>query len=140
MLTNTANPRAAALLIFLIRHRVPVLRRLWGIVPGCDIGCEIPHHLILPHPYGIVLHSRVALGRNVVLMQQATVGARDVDDRAPVIEDEVFIGAGARVLGGIRIGHHAKIGANAVVTKDVPPSATAVGCNRILPRDPAPAA
>jgi serine O-acetyltransferase len=135
MLHNTTNPRAAALLIFLIRHRVPVLKRLWQIFLGCDIECAIPNHIMLPHPYGIVVHSSVVLGANVVLMQQSTIGARDVDGLAPAVEDEVFVGAGARVLGGIRIGHHAKIGANAVVTKDVPPYATAVGYNRIILRD-----
>ena len=134
MLTNTANPKAAALLIFLVRNNVPVLKRLWEIFLGCDIGCKIPHHLILPHPYGIVIHSKTVLGNNVVLMQQATLGARDIDDRAPVIGDEVFVGAGARVLGGITIGEGSKIGANAVVTRDVPPHSTVVGINRIITR------
>ena len=134
MLTNTANPKAAALLLFLVRNNVPVLKRLWEIFLGCDIGCKIPHHLILPHPYGIVIHSKTVLGNNVVLMQQATLGARDIDDLAPVLGDEVFVGAGARVLGGITIGEGSKIGANAVVTKDVPPHSTVVGINRIITR------
>ena len=132
MLTNTANPKAAALLLFLVRNNVPVLKRLWEIFLGCDIACKVPHHLILPHPYGIVIHSKTVLGNNVVLMQQSTIGARDVDDRAPVLGDEVFVGAGARILGGITIGERAKIGANAVVTKDVPADATVVGINRII--------
>ena len=50
----------------------------------------------------------------------------------PQIEDGVYIGAGAKILGGVRVGRGATIGANAVVTKDVPAGATVVGANRIL--------
>jgi serine O-acetyltransferase len=52
---------------------------------------------------------------------------------APVIGDDVYIGAGAKVLGAVRVGHGAVIGANAVVTRDVPPYCTVVGANRIVP-------
>ncbi len=114
MLTNTANPRAAAMLISVIRHRIPVLRQLWDIFLGYDIACEIPRHLIKPHPHGIVLHNHVVLGNNVVLMQQSTIGV------------------GTSGLGGIHIRPHTKIGANAVVTKDVPPYAPADGYNHII--------
>jgi serine O-acetyltransferase len=50
----------------------------------------------------------------------------------PVIEDNVFIGAGAKVLGRVRVGRGATVGANAVVTRDVPSHCTVVGANRIL--------
>lgn len=132
MLNNTQNPMAARLLLFLLRNRVPVLGRLWGIVLGCDIACIPPVSLIMPHPYGIVIHSKAELGDGLVIMQQVTIGARNVDDRAPVVEDNVFIGAGAKVLGGIRIGRHCTIGANAVVTHDIPPASTVVGLNQII--------
>jgi serine O-acetyltransferase len=52
--------------------------------------------------------------------------------KAPVIGDRVYIGAGAKILGPVRIGNDAIIGANAVVTKDVPAGATVVGANRII--------
>lgn len=132
MLTNTRNPAAARLLLFLLRHKVPVLGRLWGILLGCDIACKLPVTLIMPHPYGIVIHSQAVLGDGAVILHQVTIGARNVDDRAPVIEDNVFIGAGAKVLGGIRVGRHAIIGANAVVTRDVPPGSTVIGINEII--------
>lgn len=86
----------------------------------------------MPHPYGIVIHARADMGEGIVLMQQVTIGARNVDDKAPVIGDNVFIGAGAKVLGGITIGRHCTIGANAVVTKDVPPGSTVIGINQII--------
>jgi serine O-acetyltransferase len=132
MLTNTQNPMAARLLFFLIRNKVPVFARLWGIVLGCDIGCQPPRSLIMPHPYGIVIHRLAVLGEGLVIMQQVTIGARNVDDTAPVIEDNVFIGAGAKVLGGIRVGRHCTIGANAVVTRDIPPTSTVIGINQII--------
>ena len=132
MLRDTRNPAAARLLLFLLRYRVPILGRLWGVLLGCDIACKPPPDLILPHPYGIVIHSRAVLGAGVVILHQVTVGARNIDDLAPVIEDNVFIGAGAKVLGGIRVGRHAIIGANAVVTQDVPPGSTVIGINQVI--------
>ena len=137
MLLDTRNPAAARLLLFLLRNKVPALGRIWGILLGCDIGCRLPRNVILPHPYGIIIHDQAVLGEGVVIMQQVTVGAKNVDDKAPVIEDNVFIGAGAKVLGGIRIGRHATIGANAVVTHDVPPAATVIGINQIIRQESA---
>jgi serine O-acetyltransferase len=132
MLNSVRNPAAARLLLFLLRHRIPVFGRLWGIVLNCDIGSKLPANLIMPHPYGIVLHTKAVLGEGLVIMQQVTVGARNLDDLAPVIEEDVFIGAGAKVLGGIRVGRNCIIGANAVVTRDIPPGSTVVGINQIL--------
>jgi len=75
---------------------------------------------------GIVIHKDAVIGNNVRIDQHVTIGGR-TGPGAPVIGDNVRIGAGAKVLGGLRIGHHAQIGANAVVIKDVPDNATAVG-------------
>jgi serine O-acetyltransferase len=75
---------------------------------------------------GIVIHEEAVIGNNVRIDQHVTIGGR-VGPGAPVIGDNTRIGAGAKVLGGITIGHHAQIGANAVVVKDVPDNATAVG-------------
>jgi serine O-acetyltransferase len=135
MLNDTRNPAAARLLLFLHRHRVPGLRRLCGILLGCDIPCNLPRSLIMPHPYGIIIHSRAVIGEGVVVMQQVTVGARNIDDQAPVVEDNVFVGAGAKVLGGVRIGRHCTIGANAVVTRDIPAACTVVGNNQIVKQE-----
>lgn len=136
MLRNSRNPAAARLLIFLLRHKIPVLGRLWGIMLGCDIGCSLPAGIMLPHPYGIVIHTKARLGKGVVVLHQVTIGARQVDDRVPVIEDAVFIGAGAKVLGGITVGHDSIIGANAVVTHDIPPGSTVIGINQIIKENP----
>lgn len=81
--------------------------------------------LYIAHPVGCVLHAE-SIGENVTVISNVTFGYR-VDARWPTIGDRAFIGAGARVLGGITIGTDARIGANAVVTRDVPPGAVAVG-------------
>jgi len=67
-----------------------------------------------------------------VIGHQVTLGGRDLTSAAPCLEDGVYVGAGAKVLGGVRIGRGATVGANAVVTKDVPPGMTVVGANRLL--------
>ena len=128
-----SNSQAARTLIFLTRHRVPVLSRLFMYFMGCDIGLALPKTVFLPHPMGIVIHSEVRIGNDVVIGHQVTLGGRELTHvAAPQIEDGVYIGAGAKILGGVRIGRGATVGANAVVTKDVPPGATVVGSNRLL--------
>lgn len=73
------------------------------------------------------MHPRAQLGDHVTLYQNVTIGAKHVGGDAPKIGDDVLIGAGACVLGGITVGDGATIGANAVVVQDVPAGATAVG-------------
>ncbi|HEU4708132.1 MAG TPA: serine acetyltransferase [Methylophilaceae bacterium] len=128
------NPRAAALMLFLCRHRLPVVSRLYTMLLNCDICCDLRgRQVYLPHPYGIIIHSATRIGQRVTIMQQVTLGGRQLGvNEAPVIEDDVYLGAGARVLGKVHIGRGAVVGANAVVTRDVPAGATVVGANRIL--------
>ncbi len=137
MTTAAANPVAARILMFVCRYRIPVLSKLFRLMLNCDIYCDLSRRdILMPHPYGIVIHSKAKIGQRVVIMQQVTIGGRNAGvNEAPVIEDDVYIGAGARILGNVRVGHHAVIGANAVVTKDVPPHATVVGANRIIKAD-----
>ena len=128
-----SNGLAARVLILATRHRVPVMTRLFMYYLGCDIGLALPKTVFLPHPMGIVIHSEAHIGDNVVIGHQVTIGGRELTrTAAPQIEDGVYIGAGAKILGGVRIGRGATVGANAVVTKDVPAGATVVGANRLL--------
>lgn len=127
------NPLATKLLLFCCRHKIPVMSRVVRIILNSDIFCRIDASVYMPHPYGIVMHGKTRLGQRVTIMQQVTLGGKNLGKNvAPVIGDDVRIGAGAKILGGVNIGKGAVIGANAVVTRDVPPYATVVGGNRIL--------
>jgi serine O-acetyltransferase len=127
------NPLPARILIWLTRHRIPIVSRAYMYLLGCDIGSSLPETVFLPHPLGIVIFSKAIIGHNVVIGHQVTLGGRDLTGSAPMVEDGVYIGAGAKILGGVRIGRGATVGANAVVTKDVPANTTVVGANRLLP-------
>jgi serine O-acetyltransferase len=109
-------------------RRFAVLRhRWWSIVTGADIplNCKIEGGLLIPHPNGIVIHPGAEIGPNCLLFHQVTIG--EAAGGVPTLEGHVDVGAGAKIIGPLRIGKHAKIGANAVVLHDVPTGATAVG-------------
>jgi serine O-acetyltransferase len=127
-----SNGLAARMLIFLTRHRLPVVTRFFMYFLGCDIGLALPKTVFLPHPMGIVIHRGTRIGEDVIIGHQVTLGGRDLSNAAPDIGDGAYIGAGAKILGGVRVGRGATVGANAVVTKDVPAGAVVVGANRIL--------
>lgn len=110
-------------------RRWAVLRhRFWSAVSGADIplNCQIGGGLLLPHPNGVVIHPSAIIGPNCLIFQQVTLGTRG-GAGAPCLGGHVDIGAGAKLLGNIKVGDHACIGANAVVLSDVPPHAVAVG-------------
>ena len=89
----------------------------------------------LVHCNGIIMNGNVQIGDNVTLFQQITIGlieGRADSEFPPHIGDNVYIGAGANVLGNIKVGNNVIIGANAVVTVDVPNNCTVVGYNRII--------
>jgi serine O-acetyltransferase len=104
-----------------------VFNRLNTICCGCVIGrgAEFGPGFVLIHSLGVVINGTVRGGANVKLEHQVTIGAEK--RQSPVLGDDVFVGAGAKILGAVRVGDGAKVGANAVVLRDVPPGATAVG-------------
>lgn len=107
-----------------------VLRHIfWSIICGADIplNCNLGGGIVLPHPNGVVIHPSALIGVNCLVHQQVTIGVKQGDSRAPIIGGHVDIGAGAKIIGCLTIGEHAVIGANAVVTKDVPPYAIVAG-------------
>jgi serine O-acetyltransferase len=108
--------------IFVIRHR------FWSVVTGADIPltCQIGGGLLIPHPNGIVIHPDAKIGVNCLIFHQVTLGSRNAGG-VPELAGHVDIGAGAKILGPVKIGAHARIGANAVVITDVKASAVAVG-------------
>lgn len=92
--------------------------------PVCSIGDNLK---IVHGGNGVIISSQAVIGNNVTIYHQVTIGVINNKVGAPIIGDNVFIGAGAKILGPITIGTGASIGANAVVLKDVPAGATAVG-------------
>jgi serine O-acetyltransferase len=100
------------------------------IVSGVELPCEtkVGRRLRIEHPGGIVVSGDAVLGDDVILRNGVTIGLKRTGERgSPVIGDRVDIGAGAKILGKITIGHDVSIGANAVVLQDVPPYSIAVG-------------
>jgi serine O-acetyltransferase len=120
---------------FLIRNRLGVIailiRYLNHWLNACWIGrnANFGPGFAIMHPYGIVINSSVIAGENLVLQSGVVIGvAKDGEPlNVPVIGDNVYIGAGAKLFGKITIGNNASIGANAVVVKDVPDNAIVVG-------------
>lgn len=132
-LDTTTNPPATRILLFFSRRHVPVLSGVLRALFNSDIRGRLPTDMHMPNPYGIVIHPQTVIGRRVTVMHQVTIGSKDAGETiAPVIGDDVYIGTGARVRGDVRIGQGATIGANAVVTRDIPPGVTVVGVNRIV--------
>jgi serine O-acetyltransferase len=96
---------------------------------GADFG---PGFVIL-HSTGVVINGRVKGGKNIFVEHGVTIG--EEKGKVPVLGDDIFIGAGAKIFGGLRVGDRTRIGANAVVLKDVPDDSTAVGIPaRMIPR------
>jgi serine O-acetyltransferase len=112
---------------FLARLVSQINRFITGIEihPGAKIG----KGLFIDHGMGVVIGETAEIGDNVTIYHGVTLGGtgKDKGKRHPTVGNNVTIGAGAKVLGPIYVGDSTKVGANAVVLKDVPANATAVG-------------
>lgn len=95
------------------------------IHPGAQIGIGI----LIDHAHSVVIGETAVVGDNVSMLHSVTLGGtgKDSGDRHPKIEDGVLIGAGAKVLGNIRIGHCSRIAAGSIVLESVPPMMTVAG-------------
>jgi serine O-acetyltransferase len=129
-----------ALLAYRVAHRL----RLWGIpllpriisqfarwLTGIEIhpAAVIGTGFFIDHGMGVVIGETAEIGDYVTLFQGVTLGGtgKEHGKRHPTIGNHVVIGAGAKILGGIRVGDNVKIGANSVVLKSVPPNSTVIG-------------
>ncbi|WP_174275411.1 serine O-acetyltransferase EpsC [Sphingomonas bacterium] len=110
-----------------------LVNHIGRLLTAIDIhpGARIGSFLFIDHGFSVIGETS-QIGDNVTIYQNVTLGGTNPTDgipgkRHPTIEDDVIIGSGAQVLGPITVGKGARIGANAVVTRDVPPGATMVG-------------
>jgi serine O-acetyltransferase len=116
-------------------HRLYWLGRLTSHVSraltGVEIhpGAQIGPCFFIDHGMGVVIGETAEIGTNVTLYHGVTLGGTSwkKGKRHPTLEDDVVVGAGAKILGPIRIGARTRVGANAVVVKDVPPDSVVVG-------------
>ncbi|MDT0603814.1 serine O-acetyltransferase [Thalassotalea castellviae] len=117
--------------VCLMRYRISPLAiiTLWlnRVINGCVIGAgaKFEPGFVIMHPVGVVINSKVTGGHSIVVESGVVIG--DEKGQAPVLGENIFIGAGAKIIGGVTIGNNVKIGANAVVVKDVPDNVTVVG-------------
>ena len=115
-----------------------IISQLSRFLTGIEIhpGAKIGRNLFIDHGMGVVIGETSEIGNNVTIYHMATLGGiapsinsndqRQVK-RHPTLSDCVVVGSGAQILGPVMIGANAKVGANAVVTKDVPENAVMVG-------------
>ena len=115
-----------------------IISQLSRFLTGIEIhpGAKIGRNLFIDHGMGVVIGETSEIGNNVTIYHMATLGGiapsinsneQRLTKRHPTLNDCVVVGSGAQILGPVTIGENAKIGANAVVTKDVEPNAIMVG-------------
>lgn len=154
-----ARSRLEVLLCYPGFHAVVLHRlahRLWGAgwrllgrwishlarwLTGIEIhpGATIGRNFFIDHGMGVVIGETAVIGDNVMLYHQVTLGGTSLEKgkRHPTVENDVIIGAGAKVLGNITVGVGARVGSNAVVVADVAPGVTVVGipAKVVVPRE-----
>lgn len=141
------NPRVMPVIIFRISHVLYIYKLGWVarivslfnfIIFGIEIAmrCDIGKGLYLPHTIGTVIGA-LKIGENAVIYHGVTLGAKDMDlgyssNKRPVVGNNVIIGSGAKILGGIKIGDNVTIGANSVVVNDIPQNVVVAGIPAII--------
>jgi serine O-acetyltransferase len=142
LLLSMFSPRFAPVLLYRLAFQsntkgLRVLARFFSLlnftVFGIEIAvvCKIGPGLFFPHTQGTVIGA-VSIGSNAIIYQGVTLGARDLDftydsDHRPVVGDNVVIGAGAKILGGLVLGNNVTVGANSVLLMSVPSDVIVAG-------------
>lgn len=111
-----------------------IVERFIEITTGISIPaeCEIGRGLRIHHFGGIILHPSVVIGENCTMYHSVTIGDKGGYGGAATIGNDVIIGAGAKIIGEITIGNKCKIGANTVVSKDVPDNSIVSGVPAVI--------
>jgi serine O-acetyltransferase len=116
------------------------ISHLSRLLTGIEIhpGAQIGRRFFIDHGMGVVIGETAVIGDDVLMYHQVTLGGTSLEKvkRHPTIGNNVMIGMGAKIVGAITVGDNCKIGANAVVNKDIPPNCSVVGVpGRIVVRD-----
>ena len=136
-----ASPGLHAIWVHRLTHRMwtrpggrlaaRLLSQLARAVTGVEIhpGAQIGRRFFIDHGMGVVIGETAEIGDDVLMYHGVTLGGRSMEHvkRHPTIGNNVTIGAGARILGPVRIGDRVQIGANTVVVRDIPAGAVATG-------------
>jgi serine O-acetyltransferase len=134
-LRDYENARKRGGLIGNLFSKIAVFRhRFWSVVTGADIPLNtfaLGEGLELPHPNGVVIHPDAQIGPDCRLFQQVTLGTGPRPG-LPRLGARVWVGAGAKILGGVVIGDDVIVGANAVVLTDIPANSVAVGIPAVV--------
>ena len=143
----TTYPGVHAILIHRLSHKLWSIKLFWlgrflshigRFLTGIEIhpGAKIGSNFFMDHGLGIVIGETTEIGENVTIYQGVTLGgimpsiesdSQRNQKRHPTIGNNVIIGSGAQILGSITVGDYARIGANSVVSKDVPSNVTVAG-------------
>lgn len=139
---NCFSPRFMPVALYRFSHAslgsyVPFMGKFFALINFIIFGIEISPQIVigpglfLPHTQGTVIGA-YKIGANAIIFQQVTLGARELDmgfnyNLRPLVGDNVILGAGAKILGGVTIGNGSTVGANSVVLSDVPENATFAG-------------
>ena len=119
-----------------LRGPARILSQLTRFLTGIEIhpGAHIGRRFFIDHGMGVVIGETTEIGDDVMLYHGVTLGGRSLEHgkRHPTIGDRVTVGAGAKVLGPVHVGTDSAIGANAVVTHDVPPDSIATGIPAVI--------
>lgn len=119
-----------------LRGPARILSQLTRFLTGIEIhpGATIGRRFFIDHGMGVVIGETTEIGDDVMIYHGVTLGGRSLEQgkRHPTIGDRVTVGAGAKVLGPVHIGDDSAVGANAVVTHDVPPDSIATGIPAVV--------
>ena len=120
------------LLILMIIRKIFIEYALHTELP---FSAKIGDGLRLVHPYNVIINPSAIIGNNCTIFHEVTIGTNEFSSEpriAPIIGDNVYIGCGVRIIGPLTIGDNVRIGANAVVTKNIPSNCTVVEYNKII--------